>query len=262
MSGPQFWEMVQAAAALATLGLLVYALRLQRESARAQEKTARAALELGRLQRESLETLRTAADATRHAVESARQAQELALRPVLRLSLEVRGLIPDVGNTPVVFAGCVVNVGHGTAIIERVQLSAREVAHLDYRTTAGSEQQLEEQFDRDLFRSLAGAKLEDLSAHLTLTPLIDSTRALEVGGRLDLFRLQVFAHNADLVEQACRGLGIAVEYRSLTGASFDASEQFAGLGREASPPVRALQPFSVSLKASGGATAAQRSGHG
>jgi hypothetical protein len=96
--------------------------------------------------------------------------------------------------------------------------------------------------------------LTDLSAHLTLTPLIDSNRALEVGGRVDLFRLQVFAHNADLVEEACRGLGITVQYRSLTGACFDASEQFAGLRRLPNPPVRGLQPHDIAQWGAGEGT--------
>ncbi|HTV49744.1 MAG TPA: hypothetical protein VME21_01080 [Steroidobacteraceae bacterium] len=238
MSSFALWSALQALAALGALGLLAWALHTQRANAEAQRQINADVREIARLQAAASESLRSA-------VESARLAQELALRPVLRLSLEVRGLIPDVGHTPVVFAGCVANVGHGTAIVERVRLAAREIAHLDYTTTAGSaQQQLEEQFDRDLFRSLSGAKLTDLSAHLTLTPLLDSNRALEVGGRVDLFRLQVFAHNADLVEEACRGLGISVQYRSLTGACFDASEQFSGLRRLPNPPVRGLRSAS------------------
>ena len=241
--GVALWSAVQALAALAALAVLAWALNTQRRSAEAQRQSTADLRDIARLHVAASESLRSA-------VESARLAQELALRPVLHLALEVRGLIPDVGHTPVVFAGCVANVGHGTAIIERVRLAAREVVHLDYTSTAGSaQQQLEDQFDRELFRSLAGAKLSDLSARLTLTPLLDSSRALEVGGRVDLFRLQVFGHHADLVEEACRGLGISVQYRSLTGACFDASEQFSGLRRLPNPPVRGLQPADEALSA-------------
>jgi hypothetical protein len=75
---------------------------------------------------------------------------------------------------------------------------------------------------------MAGTRLETLSAQLTLAPLTDSTRALEVGGRLDVFRVQLYAHQAELLESSLAAATVHVSYRSLAGTRFEAAEQFAG----------------------------------
>jgi type II secretory pathway pseudopilin PulG len=219
-------EVLAAVAVLgiaATVALLVQGLRVWRESARLQREAVEAASRAARSQYDAAEALRAA-------IESARRTQELAARPVLRFSWEVRGRVPDVGHSPVVFAATVTNVGHGTAVIEQVRILTQGVARVTYSSAEGDGlERLKEELDREVFQRIAGASLEALSAHLTLAPLTDSTRALEVGGRLDIFRVQLYAHQAQLVEYGLEAAAVHVSYRSLAGARFEASEQFADL---------------------------------
>jgi hypothetical protein len=222
MSALEVLAAVQALSAAAVVALLAYGLKAARESARLHKEALEAASRAARSQHDAAEALHAAMD-------SARRAQELASRPVLRFSWEVRGRV-DVGHSPVVFAAAVANVGHGTAVIERVQILTQGVLRMEYSSCESEElERLKAEFDREVFQRIAGARMETLSAHLTLAPLTDSTRALEVGGRLDIFRLQLYAHQAELLENGLEAAAVHVSYRSLTGARFEAAEQFADL---------------------------------
>jgi hypothetical protein len=214
---------VQALSAAAVVALLAYGVKAARESARLHKEALEAMSRAARSQHEAAEALHAAMD-------SARRAQELASRPVLRFSWEVRGRVPDVGHSPVVFAAAVTNVGHGTAVIERVRILTQGVLRIEYSSAEGEElERLKEHFDREVFQRIAGTQMETLSAHLTLAQLTDSTRALEVGGRLDIFRLQLYAHQAELLEHGLESAAVHVSYRSLAGARFEAADQFADL---------------------------------
>ena len=214
---------VQALSAVAVVALLAWCLGVVRESTRLHREALEAASRAARSQHEAAEVVRAT-------VESAWRVQELAARPVLRFGWEVRGRVPDVGHSPVVFAACVTNVGHGTAVIERVQISTHGTLRLDYTRAEGADlADLEAAFDREVFQRIVGTGLETLSAHLTLAPLGDDTRALEVGGRLDLVRVRLYAHQAELLEGGLQAASVNVVYRSLAGARFESGEQFADL---------------------------------
>jgi hypothetical protein len=213
---------LQVASLVAVVALLAHALRVWRESARLQKESIEAASRAAASQHAAAETLRIT-------LESARFAQELAFRPALRFSWEVRGHIPDVGHSPVVFAATVTNVGHGTAVIERVRILIQGVERLAYSNVEGEELgRLKEEFDREVFQPLAGTRMETLSAQLTLAPLADSTRALEVGGRLDVFHVQLYAHQAELLEHRLAAATVHLSYRSLAGTRYEAADQFSG----------------------------------
>jgi hypothetical protein len=221
MTGVELLATVQVLSLIAAVALLAHGLRVWRESARLQKEAIEAASRAAASQHAAAETLRIT-------LESARFAQELAFRPALKFSWEVRGHIPDVGHSPVVFAATVTNVGHGTAVIERVRILTQGVARLEYSNAEGEElARLAEEFDREVFQRLAGTRLETLAAQLTLAPLTDSARALEVGGRLDIFRLQLYAHQAELLEPNLAAATVHLSYRSLAGARFETAEQFA-----------------------------------
>lgn len=221
MTGVELLAAVQVLGLVAAVALLAYGLRVWRESARLQKESIEAASRAAASQHAAAETLRVT-------LESARFAQELAFRPALRFSWEVRGHVPDVGHAPVVFAATVTNVGHGTAVIERVRILTDGIARLEYSKAEGDEHaRLAEEFDREVFQRMAGTRLETLSAQLTLAPLSDTTRALEVGGRLDVFRVQLYAHQAELLESSLAAATVHVSYRSLAGTRFEAAEQFA-----------------------------------
>jgi len=205
---------VQALSAVAVVALLAWCLGVVRESTRLHREALEAASRAARSQHEAAEVVRAT-------VESAWRVQELAARPVLRFGWEVRGRVPDVGHSPVVFAACVTNVGHGTA---------HGTLRLDYTRAEGADlADLEAAFDREVFQRIVGTGLETLSAHLTLAPLGDDTRALEVGGRLDLVRVRLYAHQAELLEGGLQAASVNVVYRSLAGARFESGEQFADL---------------------------------
>jgi hypothetical protein len=64
---------------------------------------------------------------------------------------------------------------------------------------------------------------------LTVTALADEARALEASAALDLLRVQVYAHNADAVEQGLETLSAVVRYRDLDGGHYTSAEQFRSL---------------------------------
>lgn len=214
---------VQALAAVGAVGLLAYAFKVGRDSVRLHKEALDSASRTALSERETAAALAAAMD-------SARRVQELAARPVLRLAWDVRGRVPDVGHSPVVFAASVTNVGHGTAVLERVRMLTHGAVRIEYSSAEGDElERLKEEFDREVFRSITGTGLATLEAHLTLAQLTDGTRALEVGGKLDILRVQLYAHQAELLEHGLEALSIQLAYRSLAGARFESAEQFADL---------------------------------
>jgi len=189
---------VQALATLAAVALLAYALKVGRDSVRLHKEALESASRTAHIERATAEALAAAMDATR-------RAQELAARPVLRLAWDVRGRVPDVGHTPVVFAASVTNVGHGTAVIESVRLLTHGVVRVAYSSAEGDElERLKAEFDREVFRSITG-------------------------GKLDVLRVQLYAHQAELLEHGLEAVSVQVSYRSLAGTRFETAEQFADL---------------------------------
>lgn len=80
----------------------------------------------------------------------------------------------NANGTPTVLTLSVRNVGHGTAVIERVQLFQYGNASVDYNDTYGFEQKLSEQFETAIFVPLAGLLLSGAAAGLALPALRDS----------------------------------------------------------------------------------------
>jgi hypothetical protein len=225
MNGSAIWWVLQGGVVAVAAVALVYGLWLQRgqsQAARAAgetaRETARLSLQAATLQAESIHSARAA-------VEAAARVQRLAARPALKVGLIVQGL-GDVGRTPVVFALRVQNVGHGTAVIETVTLRVGGESVLSYGPGAVD---LEQRFAVEVFKRAVGASLQSLSGQLRVTALTDDARALAAAESLDLLRVQVFAHNAEAVEQGLTTLSAAVGYRDLDGGCYTSTEQFRSL---------------------------------
>ncbi len=225
MDGSTIWWVAQGVVVAAAAVALVYGVWLQRGQSQAARvagetarETARLSLQAAGLQAESIQSARAA-------VEAAARVQRLAARPVLKVGLSVDGLA-DVGRTPVVFALRIQNVGHGTAVLEEVRLRVRGEPALSYGPGAND---LEGRFDAQVFRRAVGASVQSLSGQLRMVALTDDARALEAAGALDLLRVQVFAHNADAVEQGLATLSAEISYRDLDGGRYLSTEQFRSL---------------------------------
>jgi hypothetical protein len=223
------WLVQLIVLAVTALALLcgLWLLRSQMLSARAADEvardTARLSLQVAQLQAQSIQSARAA-------VEAAARVQRLAARPALKIGLTVQGLSSDVGRTPVVFALRLQNVGHGTAVIERVELLIRGAPALTYGSGAAeTHEDLGRRIERDVFQRAVGSSLQGLSGKLTVTALAEEARALEAAGCLDLLRVEVFAHNADAVEQGLETLSAVVSYRDLDGGHYTSAEQFRSL---------------------------------
>lgn len=191
-----------------------------------------------RAQRTAVMAQREATAAAREAAESADRAQRIQIRPALRIALDEQcGANPN--GTPSILTLSVRNVGHGTAVIDRVKLFQFGNLSLDYNETYGFEQKLSEQFEAAIFVPLAGLPLSGAAAGLMLPPLRDSTRALEVGATRELFGLRIGTPAASrIVARFHAGLTAHVVYRSLAGDEFSTDQQFADL-REARSSGRA-----------------------
>jgi hypothetical protein len=223
------WLVQLIVLAVTALALLcgLWLLRSQMLSARAADEaardTARLSLQAAQLQAQSIQSARAA-------VEAAARVQRLAARPALKIGLSVQGLSSDVGRTPVVFALRLQNVGHGTAVIEQVGLLIRGAPALTYGSGAAeTPEDLARRIERDVFQRAVGSSLQALSGKLRVTALADEARALEAAGSLDLLRVEVFAHNADAVEQGLETLSAIVSYRDLDGGHYTSAEQFRSL---------------------------------
>ena len=201
----ELWTAVQAVAAVSTLGLLTYGLKLQRDTAQAARAT----------------------------VEAAERTQRIASRPALLLYSDWQREF-EASNSPMTLLVGVKNVGHGTPVVERIQISQwGNPPQLDYRTTeSGNREQLEQQFDVEIFQRVVGDRLETLSATLNLESLAEGTRALEVGGKRFIFRLHVRGADYERVVKGFTHVSANVGYRSLAGETFDIAEQFAALRAE------------------------------
>ena len=222
MSGSAIWWVVQGAVVAATAVALVYALWLQRGQSQAARAAGEAARETARLSLQAAELQAESIQAARATVAAAARVQQLAARPVLKVGLAVLGS-GDVGRTPVVFALRVQNVGHGTAVIDVVRLRVRGERALTYGTGAN---ELDERVDSDVFQRAVGTSVRSLSGRLHVTALTDDARALEAAGSLDLLRVQVFAHNAEAVEQGLAQLSAEIDYRDLDGGRYTSTDQF------------------------------------
>jgi hypothetical protein len=225
MSGSAIWWVVQGVVVAATAVALVYALWLQRGQSQAARVAGEVARETARLSLRAAELQAQSIQAAGAAVEAAARVQRLAARPVLKVGLAVLGL-SDVGRTPVVFALRVQNVGHGTAVLEEVRLRVRGELAFSYGSGATD---LEGRIDTEVFQRAVGASVQSLSGKLHVMPLTDDARALEAAGSLDLLRVQVFAHNAEAVEQGLETLSAEVGYRDLDGGRYISTEQFRAL---------------------------------
>jgi len=222
MNGSSIWWVVQGVVVAAAAVALVYALWLQRGQSQAARAAGEVARETARLSLQAAELQAQSIQSARAAVEAAARVQRLAARPVLKVGLAVQGL-SDVGRTPVVFALRIHNVGHGTAVIDEVRLRVRGELALSYDSGA---EDLAGRIDTDVFQRAVGASVQSLSGKLTVTRLTDDARALEAAGLLDLLRVQVFAHNAEAVEQGLETLSAEVGYRDLDGGRYLSTEQF------------------------------------
>ena len=226
MNGPSVFWMVQGCVVAATAAALLYALWLQRGQSQGARVAAESARETARLSLQAAELHALALKEARAAVEAAARVQRLAARPVLKIGLTMPGLLAEVGRSPVVFALHARNVGHGTAVIEEVRVLVRGEPALTYgRDTAD----LARRIETEVFQRAVGASVQALSGKLTVTPLTDDARALEAAGSLDLFRVQVFAHNAEAVEQGLEAVSAEVRYRDLDGGEYSSVEQFRAL---------------------------------
>lgn len=182
-----------------------------------------------RAQRAAVMAQREATAAAREAAGSADKAQRIQIRPALRIDLDQqRGT--NANGTPVILTLTVRNVGHGTAVIERVKLFQYGNPGVDYNDTYGFEQKLSEQFEQAIFLPLAGLPLTGAPAGLSLPALTDSTRALEAGATREIFTLSIGTPAASrIVARFHAGLTAHVIYRSLAGDEFSTHQQFADL---------------------------------
>lgn len=219
------WWLLQGGVVAVAAVALVYALWLQRGQSRAARAAGEAARESARLSLQAAELQAASIQSARAAIEAAARVQRLAARPVLKVGLAVQGL-SDVGRTPVIFALRVQNVGHGTAVLEEVRLRVRGQPALTYGV--GTDE-LAGRLDAQVFQIAVGASVESLSGKLQVLALTDEVRALEAAGSLDLLRVQVFAHNAEAVEQGLATVSAEVSYRDLDGGRYTSSEQFRSL---------------------------------
>lgn len=230
MNGPSIWSVVQAVAVTATVIALIYGLWLQRSQTHVSRAAAEAARESARLSLQAAELQAQSIQSARATVEAAARVQRLAARPVLKIGLTVQGLTGGAGRNPVVFALRLHNVGHGTAVIDQVRMAVRGEPVLTYGSgLAATRAELAERMETEVFRRAVGSSLQALSGKLTVTALADDARALEASGGLDLLRVQVFAHNADAVEQGLETVSAEVSYRDLDGGEYTSAEQFRSL---------------------------------
>ena len=168
-----------------------------------------------------------ATEAAGQAAEAADRAQRIQVRPALRIDWDQRAA-EDVFNVPILLTLYVRNVGHGTAIIERVMLFERGNPRLDFGDTRNIEQELAEQLDVEIFQRLEGVPIAAIPGGLRISPLTDNDRALEVGVTRELFVLSIAPAHAARISNNFRNHVLAiVRYRSLTGEVFDTDRQFA-----------------------------------
>jgi hypothetical protein len=177
---------------------------------------------------------REATQAAREAAESADRAQRVQVRPALRLEWDERAVLPG-HNVPILLSRVAHNVGHGTASIERIRLLENGNLRVDFHDTRGTEQRLIEQFD-ELFEVLMGVRMGVIPVELTIPPLTDADRGLEIGASRVLFELRIpGAHARRILERFREQSSAQVIYRSLAGEEFNTEQQFADVREERHP---------------------------
>jgi hypothetical protein len=236
MSGSSIWWLLQGIVVAAAAVALVYGLWLQRAQGQAARIAGEVARETARLSLKAAELQAQSVQSAQAVVEAAARVQRLATRPALKIGLAVQGPVGDLGRTPVFFALRLRNVGHGTAVIDEVRLLVRGEAALTYGSelAAGADraagiEELSRRIESQVFQPAVGSSLQSLSGRLTVLPLAEEARALEAAGSVDLFQVQVFAHNAEMVEQGLATLSAEVSYRDLDGGHYTSAEQFRSL---------------------------------
>jgi hypothetical protein len=177
---------------------------------------------------------REATQAAREAAESAEKAQRIQVRPALRLEWDERPVLPA-NNAPILLSRAAHNIGHGTASIERIRLLEHGNLRVEFHDTRGIEQRLIEQFD-ELFQVLMGVRMGTIPVELSIPPLTDVDRGLEVGASRVLFELRIpGAHARRIVERFRERSSAQVVYRSLAGEEFNTEQQFADVREERRP---------------------------
>lgn len=177
---------------------------------------------------------REATQAAREAAESAEKAQHIQVRPALRLEWGERPVLPG-NNVPIVLSHVAHNIGHGTALIERIRLLEHGNLRVEFHDTRGIEQRLIDQFD-ELFQVLMGVRMGTIPVELSIPPLTDIDRGLEVGARRVLFELRIPGdHVRRIVARFRERSSAQVVYRSLAGEEFNTEQQFADVRKEHRP---------------------------
>ena len=180
-----------------------------------------------RSQRAAVTAQQDATEAAKTAAEAADKAQRIQVRPALRLEWDERRMVPA-NNSPILLSHVVRNVGHGTAVIDRIKLFEWGNLRVDFHDTRGLEQKLAEQFDTDIFQRLEGVLMQSIPVELHIPRLTNIDRALEVGATRTLFELKIPAEHAPRIVTKFREHSSAqVLYRSLTGDEFNTEQQFA-----------------------------------
>lgn len=138
-------------------------------------------------------------------------------------------------NAPILLSRVAHNIGHGTASIEQIRLLEHGNLRVEFHDTRGMEQRLIEQFD-ELFQVLMGVRMGTIPVELSIPPLTDVDRGLEVGASRVLFELRIpGAHARRIVERFRERSSAQVVYRSLAGEEFNTEQQFADVREEHRP---------------------------
>jgi hypothetical protein len=178
---------------------------------------------------------RAATTAAEKAADSADKAQRIQVRPALRFEWDERPE-EDAYNVPIVLSYLVRNVGHGTAVIDRVRLFEHGNLRVEFHDTRGLEQKIADQFDSDIFQRIEGVRLEAIPARLNLPALTDNDRALAVGTTRVLFALKIDpAHAARISSRFRARVSAQARYQSLTGDVFDTDQQFSDVRHQPNP---------------------------
>lgn len=183
----------------------------------------------------AVQAQREAASAAKQAAASAERIQRIQFRPAIVFEWDQEPELPGV-NAAQVLRLNIRNVGHATAVLERIRLFEYGNLRLDYTETHGTGQRQLEDFDVEFFQTLAGARLAVYPASASMLELNDQQRAMEVGAVRALFAIKIPAAHADRVIGRFReGATARVSYRSLAGEEYDTEEQFADLRRPVAP---------------------------
>lgn len=179
-----------------------------------------------RSQRAAVTAQLEATEAANAAAVAADKVQRIQVRPALRFEWDEQRMVPA-NNSPVLLSHVVRNIGHGTAVIDRIKLFEWGNLRVDFHDTRGFEQKLVEQFDTDIFQRLEGVRMHSIPVELCIPPLTNIDRGLEVGATRTLFELKIpFEHASRIATKFREHSSAHVVYRSLTGDEFNTEQQF------------------------------------